>query len=151
MRHLLVAIVALLAALAALVVPIGLVSAETPPAPPYLVIVNPANASSTASRKFVSDAFLKKATRWPNGDVIRPVDQAADSGVRRRFSEDVLQRSVAAVKSYWQQMIFSGRDLPPPELASDEDVVAFVAKHPGAIGYVRGGVSVTGVKTLGLH
>ena len=127
------------------------VSADKPAPPPYQVIVNTNNGMTTASRKFLGDAFLKKTTRWPNGDVIKPVDQAADSAVRRRFTDDVLKRSVAAVQSYWQQIVFAGRDLPPPELGSSEDVVKFVAAHDGAIGYIDGATAASGVKVLGVE
>src|SRR6185503_304176 len=85
----------------------------------YRVIVNPGNPQSSVDRRFLSDAFLKKVTRWSTGDAIRPVDQGPDSAARQRFSEDVLSRSVAAVKSYWAQLVFSGRDVPPPELDDD--------------------------------
>jgi hypothetical protein len=68
--------------------------------------------------------------------------------VRRRFCEEVLSRSVAAVKSYWQQLIFSGRAVPPPELDTDEEVVRYVAKYSGAIGYVSGASELSGVKVV---
>ena len=62
--------------------------------------------------------------------------------MRRIFSERVLKRSVAAVRNYWQQRIFSGRDVPPPEVEGDEAVVAYVAEHPGAVGYVSLGAKL---------
>jgi ABC-type phosphate transport system substrate-binding protein len=119
-----------------------------PPAPPYVVIVHPNNPNAALSRRFVADAFLKKVTRWPDGSVIKPVDLPPDSNARAHFSDEVLSRSVSAVKSYWQQIIFSGRDVPPPELANDEDVVKYVAQNGGAIGYVSGATALNGVKTL---
>lgn len=119
-----------------------------PPPPPFVVIVHPSNSAGALDRKFVSDAFLKKVTRWPGGDVIRPVDLPPDSPVRARFSDDVLNRSVQAVKSYWQQIIFSGRDVPPPELASDADVMKYVATTPGAVGYVSGSTTLDGVRAV---
>jgi ABC-type phosphate transport system substrate-binding protein len=123
-------------------------AAASPPA--YLVIVNPANPTTSIGRKFLADAFLKKTTRWDSGDVIRPVDQTSDSPVRRKFSEEVLKRSVAAVRNYWQQIIFSGRDVPPPELNSDEDVVKYVLKYPGGIGYVAGSTDLDAAKIVTL-
>jgi len=114
----------------------------------YRVIVNAANSSAAIDRKLLADLFLKKATRWPSGEAARPVDLGPDSSVRRRFSEEVLSRSVGAVKSYWQQLIFSGRAIPPPELDSDEEVVRYVAKYPGAVGYVSGGSELSGVRTV---
>jgi ABC-type phosphate transport system substrate-binding protein len=125
----------------------ALLGAGSPP-PPFVVIVNPENPHTTLGRKFVADAFLKKTTRWPGGEVIRPVDLEADSKTRERFTDDVLHRSVSAVKSYWQQIIFSGRDVPPPELGSEEQVVKLVAGSPGAIGYVSGTTALTGVKAV---
>ena len=119
-----------------LVVGLRDVAADTPPA--FIVIVNAENRNVALDRELVADAFLKKTTRWPNGDVIKPVDLPGSSPVRERFSDAVLKRSVAAVKSYWQQMIFSGRDVPPIEVATDDEVIKFVGAHTGAIGYVSG-------------
>ncbi len=112
------------------------------------LIVHASNPQTSASRDFVADAFLKKATRWPHGDAISPVDLRAGSAVRRRFCEVVLKRSLAAVRSYWQQRIFSGRDVPPPEVDSEESVVSYVAKYPGAVGYVKAATKLSGVKEL---
>lgn len=124
---------------------------EAQPQPGVRVIVHPHNPTTTLERKNVADVFLKKITRWPDGAPIRPVDLHPDSPVRRRFSDDVLNRSVAAVKSYWQQMVFSGRQVPPPELESEEQVVRYVLKNPGAIGYVSTGANIEAAKPLSLR
>jgi ABC-type phosphate transport system substrate-binding protein len=127
-----------------------LVAAPTLSAPPpgYRLIVNPGNPQEAVDRKFLADGFLKKASHWPDGTAIAPVDQAGESAVRRRFSDEVLGRSVAAVKSYWQQLIFSGRGVPPPELDAEEEVVKFVARRRGAVGYVSLAAELAGVKVV---
>ncbi len=117
-------------------------------APEFRVIVHPDNPSTALTRDFLVDAFLKRVSHWSDGETIRPVDQRQSAFVRRRFSESVLQRSVAAVKSYWQQRIFSGRELPPPELDSDDAVVAYVLKHRGAVGYVSAGAKLDRAKSV---
>jgi ABC-type phosphate transport system substrate-binding protein len=117
----------------------------------FRLIVNPANPVSGLDRSFVAEAFLKKTTRWPNDELIRPVDLEADSPVRRRFSDEVLKRSVAAVKSYWQQLVFSGRGLPPPELDNEDQIVRFVLKNLGAIGYVSGSTDIEGAKVISVR
>jgi hypothetical protein len=119
--------------------------------PSFRVIVHADLPYSTVERRAVADLFLKKVTRWPGGETTFPVDLASDSVVRQRFSEDVLGRSVAAVKSYWQQLIFAGRGVPPPELESDQEVLSFVARHPGSIGYISGGGGAPGAKVLSVH
>ena len=144
-------VVALLLALLALIAAPLPVSADGPAPPPFVIIVDPSNAGKTYSRKFLADAFLKKTTRWPNGDLIRPVDLSADSPVREKFSQDILKRSVAAVKSYWQQVIFSGRGVPPPELANDDEVVKYVLANNGAVGYVSGAAKLGNAKVVTLE
>jgi len=120
-------------------------------APAYRVIVHAENRSSGVSREFVTNAFLKRVTRWPGGDHLLPVDLPPTSVVRERFSEAVLRRSVAAVRKYWQQQIFSGRGLPPPELDAEQAVVQFVAKNRGGLGYVGPGIELAGVKVLAVR
>jgi hypothetical protein len=58
---------------------------------------------------------------------------------------------VSGVYSYWQNVIFSGRGVPPVELDSDLSVVAFVRSNAGAVGYVRPGTALRGVKTLSVR
>jgi ABC-type phosphate transport system substrate-binding protein len=117
----------------------------------FQVIVHPSNSMTSLPREFLADAFFKRTTRWHDGQAIRPVDLAPGSSVRRVFSDSVLKRSVGAVRSYWQQRIFSGRDLPPPELDSDDAVLRYVAKSPGAIGYVSAAAKVANAKVVVLH
>jgi len=104
--------------------------------PSFKIVAHPDIPSGKASRRFLSTLFLKQATRWENGETARPVDLKSDSPTRRRFSEQVLNRSVAAVKNYWQQRIFSGSGVPPPELESDQKILDYVTTHRGGVGYV---------------
>lgn len=117
-------------------------------APAFRVIVHPENPRSSVQRDFLVELFLKKITRWGDDEAARPVDQRADSPVRRAFSDSVLKRSVQAVKIYWQQRIFSGRGVPPPELDSDVLVVEYVLKHRGAVGYVSATCELGSAKVL---
>jgi ABC-type phosphate transport system substrate-binding protein len=130
--------------------PCATLFAEGTHGPAYQIVVNSENPADALDRRFLGDAFLKKMTTWPQGEVIRPVDLPPHSPIRRRFTGDVLNRSVDAVKRYWQQHIFSGRDLPPPEVDTDDDVIAYVLKHPGGVGYVSAGADLHGTKAVPL-
>jgi hypothetical protein len=142
-----------LAAVLALAIPCAAVIAQAPaaaPQPAYRVIVHPHNPVYGVERSFLADAFLKKVTRWRHNQAIRVAD-LVDSPARRRFSDEVLRRSVLAVRSYWQQQIFSGRGIPPPELEDDRAVVRFVQQNVGAVGYVSGHAELAGVKVLAVR
>jgi ABC-type phosphate transport system substrate-binding protein len=119
--------------------------------PAFKIVVHPDNPAARASRRFLSSLFLKQTTRWDDGETARPVDLKSDAATRRRFSEQVLNRSVAAVKSYWQQRIFSGRGVPPPELDSDQAVLAFVTKHRGGVGYVSSATDIGKARLIRLE
>ncbi|HEY1552865.1 MAG TPA: hypothetical protein VGG28_33780 [Kofleriaceae bacterium] len=133
-------------ALVCILVTVALAAAE--PTPAMRVIVNASNAATRVDRRFIADAFLKKRTHWDDDHSIQPVDLGQKSSVRDRFSREVLERDVASVRRYWAQQVFSGHGVPPPELTSDDDVVKYVAAHPGGIGYVGANVALTGVKVV---
>jgi hypothetical protein len=62
-----------------------------------------------------------------------------------------LNRSVTAVRSYWQQVIFAGRDVPPPELPGDARVLEYVRQHSGGVGYVSVTADTAGAKVLAVR
>lgn len=120
----------------------------------HKIIVNAANPVGSMSREEVAQAFMKRKGRWDDGTEIAPIDLGADSPVRDSFSTAVHERSPSAVRAFWQQQIFSGRGVPPVEVKTDREVVAFVASKPGAIGYVSAGADLgTECKVLevGVH
>ena len=50
--------------------------------PPFIVIVHPHNPAGSASRAFLSDVFLKKATRWADVSGSAKVGEAKTIGIR---------------------------------------------------------------------
>ena len=133
----------------------GLLALTADPAPSpaqdFAVIVNAANPVSTLSKDEVAKLFLKKTVAWQSGQSASPVELPATAKVREAFAREVLNKSVAQVRSYWQQQIFSGRDVPPPEKPSEDEVLAFVRANPNAIGYVSRTANMgRGVKVVSL-
>jgi ABC-type phosphate transport system substrate-binding protein len=118
----------------------------------YKVIVNAANPVTTLSHDDVSRLFLKKTTKWPNGQPVLPVDLPATAAVRQAFSKEILKRVPYEVAAYWNQAIFRGQALPPPTRSSDGEVLAYVYANPNAIGYVAADAKIgEGLKVLTLR
>ena len=132
---------------------VGSTTAARPvaPQPEFVLIVNRTNPVTALAASEVGKIFLKKAELWPDGTPTAPVDLSESSPIRASFTREILRRSVPAIKSYWQQEAFSGRDVPPPEEASDDDVIDVVKSIPGAIGYVSPNAQLRGVKTVSVH
>ena len=122
--------------------------AQAQQAATFQVIVNSSNEITSMAVKDVSRHFLKKRTKWDNGAKVNAVDQKGKAKARTTFSKSVLGKSVSAVKAYWQKKIFSGRGVPPPEKSSDSQVIAYVASHPGGVGYVSNGTATSKVKVI---
>ena len=117
----------------------------------FVVVVNEQNTVGTVPRALVSRLFLKKVSRWDGGAAVLPVDLPADSPVREAFTRRVLEKSVGSVRAYWQQQIFSGREVPPPEKPGDDAVLDFVQANPAAIAYVSPLAPIPrGVRVLGV-
>ena len=117
----------------------------------FAIVVSALNPTPSMPREQVARMFLKKVSRWPSGEVALPVDLPADAPVRATFTRMVLVRTVASVRAYWQQRIFSGREVPPPEEASEADVLEYVRTHPSAIAYISRGTELPrGVRLLSI-
>lgn len=80
--------------------------------------------------------YLKKIFLGPQGQAYIPVNLPPDSKLRQAFSRAVIGMSELRLQNYWNQQYFQGIS-PPYVLGSEAAVVKFVAKTPGAIGYVE--------------
>jgi hypothetical protein len=57
-------------------------------------------------------------------------------------------KTVAGLDNYYRSLVFTGKGAMPKTLQSDAEVLAYVKKTKGAIGYVSDGASTEGVKIL---
>jgi len=122
-----------------------------PPLDDYQVIVHPSNSVRAVARTFLRGVYLRKNTTWTTGETIRPVGLGKRFPARVRFAREVLNKSPSQLRSYWNQQIFSGRGVPPPELDSEAAVITYVMRNRGAIGYLPasadpGGAALVTVK-----
>jgi ABC-type phosphate transport system substrate-binding protein len=102
----------------------------------YKVIVNAQNPVAAMRREQVATLFLNRKAAWSHGPIGAAVDQSMTSKVREAFSTEVLGQPLLGVQNYWRKRLMTEREAPPMVRGSDEEVIAFVAKDPGGIGYV---------------
>lgn len=121
----------------------------------FKIVINRANPKTELTTKDVQRIFYKRTTRWEDwqggGDFVRvtPIDRERGAEVRKLFSKKIFRKSTSAIESYWQRQIFSGEDIPPDKLATEAEVIEFVRRNRGAIGYVsQDAVLADGVKEL---
>ena len=116
----------------------------------FKIIVHPENRVDTISREFLRNAYLKKATVWSHGGTIRPIDLRTELPVRDQFTREVIKKTPAQLKTYWNQQIFSGKGVPPPEADSAAAAISYVLANPGAVGYLPADVDAGKAKVVGI-
>jgi len=93
--------------------------------------------------------FLEERNSLADGTHVEPV-LGKDGPVHEAFLQRYLEISQDDLLTYYRALVFTGRGSMPKELGSDAEVVAYVARTRGAIGYVSSEASLEGVKTLAI-
>lgn len=113
------------------------------------VIANPSVKSAAVSVDELKNVFLGNTSSLADGSKVEPV--LAESGAAHdEFLKDVVGKSAPALKNHLKTLVFTGKGSMPKSFASEADIVKYVAKTPGAIGYVSAGAAADGVKKMAL-
>lgn len=114
-----------------------------------LIVAHPAvTVASPLTASQVAAIYLLRTPSWPDGHAIVPVNREAASAIRRQFTAVVLQQDNASLALYWNQMHFAGKS-PPVVQESEQAVLAFVRRVPGALGYIDAATPPVGVSVIG--
>jgi ABC-type phosphate transport system substrate-binding protein len=112
----------------------------------FKVIANPGVSASSVSADELKDVFLLTKSSL-GGAHAEPV-LAKGGAAHEAFVKEYLGKTDTALQTYYRSMVFTGKASMPKTLGADAEVVAYVAKTKGAIGYVGAGAATEGVKML---
>ncbi len=110
------------------------------------VIANPSVSVNTVSPEDLQSVFLLDIDSL-GGSRVEPV-LAKAGAAHEAFLKTYLGKDDPALHAFYRGLMFSGKASMPKFLETDADVVAYVARTRGAVGYVGNGVSTPGVKVL---
>jgi TonB family protein len=113
------------------------------------VIANSTVRADTISADEIKRVFLEQRRSLDDGTHVAPVLEK-DGPVHQAFLRAYLGRTDDDLLTYYRALVFTGRGSMPKELDSDAEVVAYVTRTRGAIGYVNAETSTEGVKTLAI-
>jgi ABC-type phosphate transport system substrate-binding protein len=111
------------------------------------IIANSSVGASSVSADELKGVFLATKTSLSDGSHVEPV-VLKGGPTHEAFLKAYVGKNDAAFETYYRSLVFTGKASMPKALASDGDMVAYVARTKGAIGYVSAGVAAEGVKTL---
>lgn len=131
----------------ALLLILGVLWASVGQARELLVIVSTKVPDASISAGQLASIYSLKKNFWADKTIIVPVNREASSAEREKFSEVVFHLSSRELAEYLERLRFQGK-LPPIVQTSDQAVISFVRKVPGAIGYISANQVPNGVKIL---
>jgi TonB family protein len=124
-------------------------AAENARAGDVKVIANWSVKADTISAAELKRVFLEEKSSL-DGAHVEPVLEKAGPA-HAAFLQEYLGRSEDDLQTYYRTLVFTGKGSIPKALGSDAEVVAYVARTRGAIGYVSSAASAEGVKTLSIR
>ena len=131
------------------VLAIGLMvtAAENAYAAGVKIIANNSVSASSISADELKSVFLEEKSSLSDGSHVEPVIEKGGPA-HEAFLKQYLDKNDAALQTYYRSLVFTGKGSMPKAVGSDAEVMAYVAKTKGAIGYVSADAAADGVKTL---
>lgn len=111
------------------------------------VIANASVKSAEISSEDLKGVFLATKNALADGSQVEPV-LAKSGAAHDAFLKNYLGKTDSALVTYYRSLVFTGKASMPKTCTTDAEVIEYVAKTKGAIGYVSDGAAVSGVKTL---
>jgi ABC-type phosphate transport system substrate-binding protein len=111
------------------------------------VIANSKVSVDAISVDELKDVFLQSKSSLSDGTQVHPVLEKGGPA-HETFLKQYLGKTDAALQTYYRGLVFTGKAPMPKMFDSDAEVITYVAKTKGAIGYVSSATSTEGVKTL---
>ncbi len=117
------------------------------PASDVKVIANSSVQADTISADDLKRIYLQEKNSLADGTHAEPVLKKSGDA-HDSFLKEFLDLNDEALQTYYRTLVFTGRGSIPRTFSSDAEIVAYVARTRGAIGYVSAETSAEGVKTL---
>jgi len=110
------------------------------------VIANPNVKANSISAVELKSVYLGEKSSL-DGMHVEPVLERSGPA-HEVFVREYLGQSEDELQRYYRTLVFTGRGSMPKAVGSDAEVVAYVARTKGAIGYVSADANAEGVRTL---
>ena len=100
------------------------------------LIVNPSVSVTNIKLKELRAMYAMRRVHWPDGSPVNLVVYANDSPLHKVFSKELLAVFPHQLQTRWDKLVYSGRAAPPVKVNDEQAMIDYVAKTPGAIGYI---------------
>jgi hypothetical protein len=99
-----------------------------------LTIIGNNIGEKTLNEQAVIDAFKAKNNFWSNGQTLAVCLPETKTSDASPVCFKVYGKTVSEVQKFWLSQVFQGRSRAPHFFETDQDMIEFIEKTPGAIG-----------------
>lgn len=112
-----------------------------------IVITNKSVTVTSLDKDDIRQIFLGQKTTWDDGSKITFVVQdRTKAGID--FLKTFLQKTAPQYDNYWKKQVFTGQGRAPYFFSSNQELVEFVSRTPGAIGYISAATDTGDTKVI---
>lgn len=101
----------------------------------FAVIVSKNTEITSISKKDISNIFLSKTKKLPNGERAIPIGLQTKEE-EKSFYLKLSGKTPIQLRKYWATMIFTGKGQAPKKIQNIEKIISFVQKNKNAIAYL---------------
>ncbi len=112
-----------------------------------VMIANAGAGVSEASSEDVKLLFLGSKSALGSSGRLEPVILKGGPA-HEEFLKTYVGKTDTAFRNHFKSLVFTGKSSMPKSFNSDEDVIGYVGKTSGAIGYVGAAATLSGVKAV---
>ncbi|MBU0994203.1 MAG: substrate-binding domain-containing protein [Proteobacteria bacterium] len=100
-----------------------------------LLIANKSVKQTSFTKGDVNLIFLGKKKKWDDGQMIKTA-VLKEGATHEAFLNEFVDKTPAKFSSFWKLVIVSGTGYPPKSLGTEADMIDYVSREEGAIGYI---------------
>jgi TonB family protein len=113
------------------------------------LVANASVKADSVSPGEIRSIFLAERSALKDGSHVEPVFEKSGA-THEAFLREFLRENSESLRSYFGALVFTGRAAMPKSFNSEAEVLAYVVKTRGAIGYVSSSASTEGAKVLAI-
>ncbi len=112
------------------------------------VITNPNSAPTELKLSELKSIFMGEKKTWPNGAKVKIALMKTTTEPGKLTCEKLYQKSGDEVQKFWLGYVFAGKGEAPGFFNTVNELQAFVAGNPGAIGIIDQTAPIAGVQVV---
>lgn len=107
-----------------------------------LTIVGNKTGKTSLSAQEARNIFRAKSTTWANKNSVSIALPSPQSGISEPVARIIYGTKPVAVQKFWLSQVFQGRATPPSFFDTDQELIQYLQKTPGAIGVISSATPV---------